>query len=280
MEENKLLCRGQKKKKKSNDRPYTHEEISKMLDKADQRERVVILLMASSGIRIGALPRLKTRNLEKVDKYSLYKITGEDNEYITFCTPECRKAIKSYLEYRQRHGERIIDDAPLIREEFNVNDEIHAAKPRHLSIESFRALVRRLGHRSGVIEKRAEVGNNYNNTQVPRTRRPVKETHGLRKAFETSAVTAGMSLLYAEILMGHKSGGLALESYVRPTLTDLLEGNDKMLGYVSIIDALTINEENRLKLENQKIKQRNDILEGERDEVISLQKQLEPVLAL
>jgi hypothetical protein len=59
-----------------------------------------------------------------------------------------------------------------------------------------------------------------------------------------------------------------------------LEGNDKMIGYISIIDALTINEENRLKIENKKIKQRNDILESERDQVIALHKELEPLIAL
>lgn len=47
--------------------------------------------------------------------------------------------------------------------------------------------------------------------------------------------------------MGHRSGGLALESYVRPSESDLLEGNDKMIGYAGIIDALTINEENKLR---------------------------------
>jgi hypothetical protein len=54
--------------------------------------------------------------------------------------------------------------------------------------------------------------------------------------------------------MGHTSGGLALESYVRPSENDLLEGNDKMIGYVGIIDALTINEENRLRREVQTLK--------------------------
>ena len=75
-----------------------------MLEKADQRGRVTILLMSSAGIRVGALPSLKIRNLEKIEEYQLYKITvyeGEDEEYITFCTPECAKEIDSYLEYRE-----------------------------------------------------------------------------------------------------------------------------------------------------------------------------------
>jgi hypothetical protein len=85
-------------------------------------------------------------------------------------------------------------------------------------------------------------------------RRLVKETHGFRKFFQTTAITSGMNPLFSELLMGHTSGGLALESYVRPSENDLLEGNDKMIGYVGIIDALTINEENRLRREVQTLK--------------------------
>jgi integrase len=88
---------GRSRSKRNNgkkDRPYTSMEILKMLEKADERERVVILLMASAGMRVGAIHLLKIRNLEKVEKYQLYKITvyeNEDEEYITFCTPECAR---------------------------------------------------------------------------------------------------------------------------------------------------------------------------------------------
>jgi hypothetical protein len=51
--------------------------------------------------------------------------------------------------------------------------------------------------------------------------------------------------LYVEMLLGHD---IALKgSYFKPMVRDLLEGNEKMLGYVAAVDALTINEENRLK---------------------------------
>ena len=42
-----------KNKKNKKDRPYTYFEISKMLEKADQRGRIAILLMSSAGIRVG-----------------------------------------------------------------------------------------------------------------------------------------------------------------------------------------------------------------------------------
>ena len=232
------------------DRPYTHYEISKMLEKADQRGKVAILLMCSSGMRVGALSTLKVRNLQKIDKYNLYRITvyeGDDEEYDTFCTPECAAVIDSYLEYRERNGERPIkEDAPLIREEFDINDEIKAARPKLLGQQAFRRMIRRIGYDSGIMEKRAAVESKRGQ------RRLVKETHGFRKFFQTTAITSGMNPLFSELLMGHTSGGLALESYVRPTENDLLEGNDKMTGYIGVIDVLTINEEHRLK---QKVKE-------------------------
>ena len=53
-----------------------------MLEKADQRCRVAILLMASTGMRVGAIPLLRIRNLERIEKYSLYKVTVYENEVI------------------------------------------------------------------------------------------------------------------------------------------------------------------------------------------------------
>ena len=138
---------GSRRKRVKKDRPYTHEEIKKILDKANERERVVILLMASSGMRIGALNTLKVKHLQSIDKYSIYKIMvyeNEEDEYITFCTPECRIVIDSYLRYRRLHGERIQDDAPLIREQFDIHDEIQAAHPKHLTSHTLKKMVQQI----------------------------------------------------------------------------------------------------------------------------------------
>ena len=74
-----------------------------------------------------------------------------------------------------------------------------------------------------------------------------------------------MSPLYAEILMGHQSGGLAIESYVRPSENDLLEGNDKMIGYVGVIDSLTINEENKLRRKVETLAEKQDEIQKMKD---------------
>ena len=46
----------------SRDRAYTDKEIKTLLDSADLRMKVILLLMASSGIRIGAIPDLKLKH--------------------------------------------------------------------------------------------------------------------------------------------------------------------------------------------------------------------------
>ena len=40
----------------------------------DPRAKIIILLISSSGMRLGAIPQLKLRNLERIEKYNLYKI--------------------------------------------------------------------------------------------------------------------------------------------------------------------------------------------------------------
>jgi Phage integrase family. len=48
-----------------NDRAYTKQEIALLLEKANERMKVVILLLASTEMRIGAIPALRIRNLKK-----------------------------------------------------------------------------------------------------------------------------------------------------------------------------------------------------------------------
>jgi integrase len=105
------------------DQPYTREQIKSLVDKAEPlRNRAVILLLASSGIRVGAIYISKTKdylkvgNLTPIDKYNnIYQITiykKSRSKYITFCSPECRREIDTYLQYRERYGERITKDSP------------------------------------------------------------------------------------------------------------------------------------------------------------------------
>ncbi|HKG87160.1 MAG TPA: site-specific integrase [Nitrososphaeraceae archaeon] len=231
-------------KKVANDRPYTTNEITKMLEKADQRGRVIILLMCSSGMRQGAIHSLKVVHLERIPQYNIYKITvykNEPEEYITFCSSECAKAIDSYLEYRKRYGEIIKSYSPLIREQFDKTDPIQCSTPKEVGIKCVENIIYRIINDSGIREKKNIVKGERKKLHE------VMQSHGLRKFFNTSVIEAGMPPLYAEFLMGHKTG-LAIQSYVKPTISQMLD------EYMKIVDSVTIAEENRLKRQVETLK--------------------------
>jgi integrase len=58
------------------DRAYTHEEISKLLELTAERIRVIILLLASTGMRVGSIPNLSLRNLDD-KKITIYENAKE-----------------------------------------------------------------------------------------------------------------------------------------------------------------------------------------------------------
>ena len=80
------------------DRAYTHEDIQKMHSAASTKMKAMILLLASSGMRVGAVPPLKCRHLvnvqssEQMEVKQIRVYEGSKEEYITFCTPEAAKA--------------------------------------------------------------------------------------------------------------------------------------------------------------------------------------------
>jgi len=247
------------------DRPYTKEEISKLLDATqDKRLKIAILLMCGSGLRIGSISELKLGSLEPISKYGIYQITVYENtkqEYITSCTPECASVINSYLEYRKRNGDRLKPSEPLLRDEFDINDQIRAASPKTLSTFSLRARIFTLLVSSGLRERKPELekvsdGEKEQETRPLHKRREVMQCHGLRKFFSTTCTLQGLPPLTAEVLMGHKALGIT-GVYFKPTPNDLLEGNDKMLGYSNVMKFLTISDENKLRLEVEELSVKN-----------------------
>jgi site-specific recombinase XerD len=129
-------------RKAANDRPYSTSEIAKMLEKVDQRGRVILLLMCSSGIREGAVHSLKLAHLERVqDVYKIVVYKNEPDEYVTFCSIECAKAIDDYMDYRKRCGELIKPSAPLVREQFDKNNTEQAANPKNVKVGAIKNII-------------------------------------------------------------------------------------------------------------------------------------------
>jgi integrase len=87
----------------NNLRSYTKEEIIKLLSLADPRDRCLILLMVSAGVRVGAIKTLRKKHLKKLDENNIGILTvyadSKRDCYNTPVTPECMAAIDEYLEF-------------------------------------------------------------------------------------------------------------------------------------------------------------------------------------
>jgi len=235
------------------DRAYNTKEIQQVLTKCDERMRVVVLLLTSTGLRIGALPSLKLRNLMKIgtdsdEKRYVYQITvyeGTKEEYFCFCSPECVMAIESYLEYRGRLGEKLTPETQLIREQFDRNDLFRVRNPRKISLYTLLGVLTAVLVSSGV------------RTVVPDTadkdrgkRREVARAHGFRKFTTTNMIRARVNPEIREMLLGHSIG--LSGSYYRPDSREMLQ------EYLRVVDLLTISDENRLRIKVDELTQSQD----------------------
>lgn len=250
------------KKRANRDRGYTHEEIYKLLDIADERMRTVILLFASTGMRVGALPLLRVRNLEKVSPIQgygeLYKITAYENdeeEYVTYCSPECVKTIDDYLDMRSRYGEKIYPNSLLVRDQFDIRDPFAISKPRAIKPISISNKIRDIAIRAGLrtVEE-------FDKTEKhpSSVRKEVPIANGFRKFFTTQLVEADVKTELRWLLEGHN---------LKANDSNYVGTSEKRLQqeYEKAIDNLTIDPANRQKREIQILKiekSRIDMLEA------------------
>lgn len=231
------------------DRRYTHEEIHTSLNASDLKLKVVILLMSSAGLRLGALSTLLVKHLQKLDgpvyKISVYKGLKGKGQYYTFCTPECVTAIDTYLEFRERCGEKITGDSPLLRKDFDssfherARNQVYGATYHSIRMNVYTCLIN-----SGL--------RTIDRVNSSRNRKEVKMTHGFRKFFETMLVNTGIHETIIRKLTGHSDNGNLTQLYSKQTQEEML------LEYDKAIDLLTINPENRLKRELKATQEKQD----------------------
>lgn len=163
------------------------------------------------------------KDLEPIDSYNIYKITyypkSKKSRYFSFCTPESRKAIDDYVDWRRRFGARLNEDSdsPLFVS--------RNSKP--MSVSGLRLHIMRMLRHAGLrpIVSIAD---------QPWKRYPVMANHGFRKFFKTNAYRAAMDVEYTRRLLGQKGGQFILEdSCNKIKEQELLES--KHVGYVGIL---------------------------------------------
>jgi site-specific recombinase XerD len=141
--------------KMNKDRGYTHAEIKLLADTGDYRFRALVLLLASTGCRLGCVPSLLVRHCER--RGDVYKVTLYENskeEGYCFTTPEAAQAIDSYLDYHRRASETIKSDSPLFRNEFNMNSiEKVRKESKPITIQTLKSIIHSRLVKTGIIEK-------------------------------------------------------------------------------------------------------------------------------
>lgn len=209
---------------------YDLNEIKKLLAVANLRERVMILVLLSAGIRAEALLQLQVRDFETLEGNigHLVVYAGTAAYYHTFCTPEATAAIQFYLKWRQDMGEEIKPDAPLIRDAIKDAFSRKAKHPSRITYANLYDIMQKLLRKANI-----STAQKYN----------LQPNHAFRKFLNTAIANAKANPLFKEIMMGHS---LDLDNiyYDREnpeSLRALLE------EYKKAVDALTVNDEYRLK---------------------------------
>jgi len=242
--------------KVAEDRLYTTDELNAILQKCDERKRVMFLLLLSTGMRIGGLPGLKVGDLEKIEKYGLYSVrvySGTKERYTSFTTPEAAQAIDYYLDYRRRRGERITPSSPLIRKQFSQEK---ANEVESMTLEGCIAVLDDLIYDAGVRQK----GDG-------RKRKQVMRFHAWRKACNSAMIKAGVHPFIKEKILGHTVG--LDNSYGRLSDDELLE------GYLKAVPLLTISEEPKLKEEVERLKVKVENIDELRQRYLDIKKRLD-----
>lgn len=235
--------------KKGNDRGYTHEEIRKMIDNCkDNRTRAFVLLLASSGVRLGALTDMKIRHMQKIEDCYCIKIYEDSlQEDHIFTTPESAKAIDDYLTERKADYEKIHDESPLFRTIYQSG--ILNAEPCNKDS---------LSHIMDKLKNQRR-----KNTKTDRF--DVAKHHGFRKFFATTIKQIDkISPTMSEKLINHV-GIVQLDgSYFKPTIKQMFK------SYKEAIPDLTFSNEQRDHLKIEKLQQEKSQLESLKDELYQL----------
>jgi len=179
------------------DRAPKPEELAKLLDIANLREKTIVSMLALSAFRQDTLSKLQYRHVREDIENNRIPIhvhveaditKGKYHDYDTFLGAEAAKFLKLYLEQRKKGTSRIdpenlVDESPLIRDAARKT-------PKSIGSKQIRKIVRKLYVKADLIKQLR--GRMYD-----------LRVHSLRKYFKTQMLALGVQPDYVEYMMGH-----------------------------------------------------------------------------
>jgi hypothetical protein len=224
----------------ANDRAPTVEETKKLIDYPDRRIKSIILVMASSGSRIGAWDYLKWKHIIPIKNEKgqiiaakIIVYAGEVEEYYSFITPEAYDCLREWMDFRTSYGEKITQDSWLMRDLWQITNSDKGKKkglaeyPKKLKSSGIKSIIERALWEQGLREP----------LPPGQRRHEWKGAHGFRKFYKTRAEQL-MKPINVEITMGHNIG--LSSCYYKPTEKEVLE------DYLKAVEFLTISNSNIL----------------------------------
>lgn len=168
----------------SNQFPYDDEDILELLGATTSlRNKAFIHFLASTGVRVGAIPQLKIEDVKEIEDGAIVTIYRDSTEeYRTCLTPESYSVLKKYLAQR-------IDRSPesvLFTKKNNLTP---------LTNTSAQDIVRH-------IRKSAKLS--IDNGR--KTRKGKSQNHAFRKRFEITLATCDLQQRFIDYMQGHFSG--------------------------------------------------------------------------
>ncbi|MDF0681668.1 MAG: hypothetical protein P0116_11970 [Candidatus Nitrosocosmicus sp.] len=268
-------------KRAAEDRTPTKDELLKLFEYPDRRVRPIVLVMISSGIRVGAFDYLRWKHVIPLHdgkgntvaaKLIIYP--GDKEEYFTFITLEAYSAIKDWMDFRASFGEKIIGESWIMRDIWQTTNVSYGAKwglatyPKKLQSSAIKRLIDRALWEQG-IRKPLKKGER---------RHEFKTVHGFRKFFKTYCEQT-MKSINVEILMGHTIG--VSDSYYKPKEKEILEDYLKATPILTLssdnneliqkeLEGLREKNENNEYLINSKLQERDDAIKVLSDQVLEL----------
>jgi integrase/recombinase XerD len=206
-------------------------DLAKMIEFADTaKSKALIHVLAASGCRPGGLVSLKFKDVSDMPEgcKALVFYAGSKWEYVGFIHHEAAKALDEYIEKRQTDGEMLRQESFVFSSPSSL-----LTKPRSLTEKDIYAIVLNVVNKAGL--KRTKQGHRYN----------IPIITGIRKRFNTILKSnPNVSYAIAERLFDHRTN---LEAHYLDTPREKL-----FEEYKKAIQQLTIDEKERLRIENQK----------------------------
>jgi len=262
-------------------RAYNIAEIRKTLEFSNGAiDRAIILIASSSSIRAGAFT-LRWKDIQPVykldGKFTLNVTESEvkraeivcgvmniyaetDSEHPAFITPEAYNAVMSYRsEWTREVGREPKDTEPIFKQEGDL--------PRMLAVDALRRRVARVLQAAGL---RPPLPKGQKRHEVP-------AMNGFRRFFNKCAKDAVSEdstlgeLIKKEYMMGHTGLVKTDRNYYQSHLFELVR------EYLNIVPSLTVNNEERERLEKEKALQENQELHQEKTLMKDLAKDIREV---